>query len=51
MFSTTLTCLDAYPRSISAIQGLLQGSDRGDLASAPQQRRLSVWLVLHLLAA
>ena len=24
---------------------------RGDLASAPQQRRLSVWLVLHLLAA
>ena len=51
MFSTTLTCLDAYPRSISAIQGLLQGSDRGDLASASQKRRLSVWLVLHLLAA
>ena len=51
MLSTTLTCLDAYPRSISAIQGLLQGSDRGDLASAPQQRRLSVWLVLHLMAA
>ncbi len=51
MFSTTLTCLDAYPRSISAIQGLLQGSDRGDLASAPQQRRLTVWLVLHLFAA
>ena len=24
MFSTTLTCLDAYPRSISSIQGLLK---------------------------
>jgi Mn2+/Fe2+ NRAMP family transporter len=51
MFGTSLVCLDAYPRSISAIQGLLQGSDRGDLASAPQQRRLTVWLVLHLFAA
>ena len=27
MFSTTLTCLDAYPRSIAAIQGLLRQSD------------------------
>ena len=35
MFSTTLTCLDAYPRSISAIQGLLQGVDRGDSARSP----------------
>ena len=51
MFGTSLVCLDAYPRSISAIQGLLQGSDRGDLASAPQHRRLTVWLVLHLFAA
>ncbi len=51
MFGTLLVCVDAYPRSISAIQGLLQGSDRGDLASAPQQRRLTVWLVLHLFAA
>ena len=40
MFSTTLTCLDAYPRSISAIQGLLQGVDRGDSAPGPQRRRL-----------
>jgi Mn2+/Fe2+ NRAMP family transporter len=51
MFGTSLVCLDAYPRSISAIQGLLQGSDRGDLASARQHRRLTVWLVLHLFAA
>ena len=51
MFSTTLTCLDAYPRSISAIQGLLQGVDRGDSAPGPQRRRLGMWIVLHLLAA
>ncbi|QNI86519.1 Mn2+/Fe2+ transporter/ NRAMP family [Synechococcus sp. PROS-7-1] len=51
MFSTTLTCLDAYPRSISAIQGLLQGVDRGDAAPGPQRRRLGLWIGLHLLAA
>ena len=33
MFSTTITCLDAYPRSISAIQGLLRGTDFGHLDS------------------
>ena len=31
MFSTTLTCLDAYPRSIAAIQGLLRHHDSGCL--------------------
>ena len=51
MFSTTLTCLDAYPRSISAIQGLLQGLDRGDSAPGPQRRRRGLWILLHLLAA
>lgn len=51
MFSTTLTCLDAYPRSISAIQGLLQGVDRGDSAPGPQRRRLGLWILLHLSAA
>ena len=51
MLSTTLTCLDAYPRSIAAIQGLLRGSDRGDSAPGPMQRRFNVWVVLHLLAA
>ncbi|WP_415409134.1 NRAMP family divalent metal transporter [Synechococcus sp. A10-1-5-9] len=51
MFSTTLTCLDAYPRSISAIQGLLLGVDRGDAAPGPQSRRISTWILMHLLAA
>ena len=51
MFSTTLTCLDAYPRSIAAIQGLLLGRDRGDAAPGPQRRRFQLWVVVHLLAA
>ena len=51
MFSTTLTCLDAYPRSISAIQGLLLGVDRGDAAPGPQSRRIGTWILMHLLAA
>ena len=51
MFSTTLTCLDAYPRSIAAIQGLLRGHDSGDSAPGPMQRRFDLWLVVHLLAA
>ena len=38
-------------RSISAIQGLLQGLDRGDSAPGPQRRRLGLWILLHLLAA
>ena len=48
MFSTTLTCLDAYPRSISAIQGLLQKKDRGINSSASEGRRLRLWIVLHI---
>ena len=51
MFSTTLTCLDAYPRSIAAIQGLLRQSDSGDAAPGPLQRRFDLWVVVHLLAA
>jgi len=51
MFSTTLTCLDAYPRSISAIHGLLSGSDRGHVSSYAEQFRLQVWIVLHIFAA
>ena len=51
MFSTTLTCLDAYPRSISAIQGLLAGKDRGQGSSVPEQKRLEIWIVLHVFAA
>ena len=51
MFSTTITCLDAYPRSIAAIQGLWKGQDSGDASPGPQRRRFSLWMVLHLLAA
>ncbi len=51
MFSTTLTCLDAYPRSISAIQGLLQNKDRGITSSGSENKRLRVWIVLHVFAA
>ena len=51
MFSTTITCLDAYPRSIGAIQGLLSGQDSGDAAPGPQRRRFQLWVVIHLLVA
>tara|TARA_Y100001968_G_scaffold250217_1_gene235232 strand:- start:257 stop:1564 length:1308 start_codon:yes stop_codon:yes gene_type:complete len=51
MFSTTLTCLDAYPRSISAIQGLLWGRDRGHVSSSSEERRLQCWIVLHIFAS
>ncbi len=51
MFSTTLTCLDAYPRSISAVQGLLQNKDRGITSSAAEKRRLRIWMVLHIFAS
>ncbi|AAQ00248.1 MULTISPECIES: NRAMP family divalent metal transporter [Prochlorococcus] len=48
MFSTTLTCLDAYPRSISAVQGLLQGKDRGITSSLSERKRLQFWIVIHI---
>ena len=63
MFSTTLTCLDAYPRSIAAIQGLLSqqnnretnseksGETKSEVTPGFMQRRFNVWVVLHLLAA
>ena len=51
MFSTTLTCLDAYPRSIAAIQGLLRHHDSGDSAPGPMQRRFDIWVIVHFLAA
>ena len=51
MFSTTLTCLDAYPRSIAAIQGLLRQQQRDDASSGSMQRRFDLWMVVHLLAA
>ena len=51
MFSTTLTCLDAYPRSISAIQGLLLHKDKGQIRTAPEQKRLEAWVVIHIFAS
>ena len=51
MFSTTITCLDAYPRSISAIQGLLRGTDFGHMDSKAERNRFQIWMILHIFAS
>ena len=51
MFSTTLTCLDAYPRSISAAQGILQQKDNGQLSTSKERKRLQIWMIFHIFAA
>tara|TARA_B100000965_G_scaffold289924_1_gene247741 strand:- start:70 stop:1383 length:1314 start_codon:yes stop_codon:yes gene_type:complete len=51
MFSTTLTCLDAYPRSISSAHGLLTGKDKGNNSTFTERKRLKNWVVLHVLAS
>ena len=51
MFSTTITCLDAYPRSISAIQGLLKGTDFGHMDSKNERNRLQNWMIIHLFSS
>jgi len=51
MFSTTLTCLDAYPRSISSIQGLIRGSDLGRMESSLEQNRFKNWMIIHIFAS
>jgi len=51
MFSTTLTCLDAYPRSISAIQGLLTGSDKGRMESLHERNRFQNWMIFHIFSS
>ena len=48
MFSTTITCLDAYPRSISAIQGLLRGTDFGHMDSRAERNRFQKWMIFHI---
>ena len=48
MFSTTITCLDAYPRSISAIQGLLMGTDFGHMDSKAERNRFQIWMILQI---
>ena len=51
MFSTTITCLDAYPRSISAIQGLMKGTDFGHMDSIAERNRFQNWMILHIFAS
>ena len=51
MFSTTLTCLDAYPRSISSIQGLIRGTDLGRMESSSEQARFQNWMIIHIFAS
>ena len=51
MFSTTITCIDAYPRSISAIQGLLRGTDFGHLDSKADRNRFHIWMIVHIFAS
>ena len=51
MFSTTITCLDAYPRSISSIQGLLSGSDFGHMDSKAERNRFQKWMIVHIFAS
>ncbi len=51
MFSTTITCLDAYPRSISAIQGLMKGTDFGHMDSSAERNRFQNWMILHIFAS
>ena len=51
MFSTTITCLDAYPRSISATLGLLSGTDKGNNSTLNEQKRLKKWIIFHVFAS
>jgi Mn2+/Fe2+ NRAMP family transporter len=51
MFSTTLSCLDAYPRSISSIQGLLTGTDNGRMESSSEKTRFRNWMIMHIFAS
>ena len=51
MFSTTLTCLDAYPRSISASQGLLLKTNNSTSSKKKERDRLRSWTVIHILAS
>tara|TARA_Y100001978_G_C23648283_1_gene411998 strand:- start:331 stop:987 length:657 start_codon:yes stop_codon:yes gene_type:complete len=51
MFSTTLTCLDAYPRSISSAHGLMTRTDRGYNSALREKKRQNNWIVLHVFAS
>jgi Mn2+/Fe2+ NRAMP family transporter len=51
MFSTTLTCLDAYPRSISSAHGLIARSDKGNSSTLSEKKRLKKWIIFHVFAS
>ncbi len=51
MFSTTLTCLDAYPRSISSAHGLITRKDKGNNHTFTEKRRLNKWIIFHVFAS
>ena len=51
MFSTTITCLDAYPRSIAAIQRLWTRGDANQAQNGVQTQRFTQWVIVHLLVA
>ena len=51
MFSTTITCLDAYPRSIAAIQRLWTRGDANQARDGVQTQRFTQWVIVHLLVA
>ena len=51
MFSTTITCLDAYPRSIAAIQRLWMRGDANQARDGVQTQRFTQWVIVHLLVA
>ena len=51
MFSTTLTCLDAYPRSISSAYSLITRADKGNNSTLREKKRLKKWIIFHVFAA
>ena len=51
MFSTTLTCLDAYPRSISATHGLIANKGNKNISTIHDKKRLNKWIVFHFFSA
>ena len=51
MFSTTLTCLDAYPRSISSAQGLIARKDKGNISTLTEKKRLKKWIIFHVFSS
>ena len=51
MFSTTLTCLDAYPRSIASAHVLITRKDKGNKSNLIEKKRLKKWIIFHVFAS